>query len=108
VPAHDELILVTRTELVGDARPRKVLDALALATRYLVNHSKESWGLFVRGRPELGDEPNRRAWLDTLSRFALRPAARDRARRGRFAAFLAEQGSIPKALPVDAYAVESR
>ena len=73
MPAYDELILVTRTELVGDARPRKVLDALALATRYLANRSKESWGLFVRGRPELGDEPNRRAWLDTLSRFALRP-----------------------------------
>ena len=106
VPAYDELIFVTRTDLVGDARLRKFLDAVELATQYLINHSKESWGLFVRGRPELDDELNRRAWRDTLPRFALRPAALDRARYRRFAAFLVEQGLIPKALPVDAYAVE--
>ena len=106
VPAYDELILVTRRNLVGDARLRKFLDALELATQYLVNHSQESWGLFVRGRGELDDELNRRAWRDTLPRFALRPAALDRARYRRFAAFLAAQGLIPEALPVDAYAVE--
>ena len=106
VPAYDELILVTRTELVGDARLRKLLDAIELATQYLINHSRESWELFVRGRSELDDELNRRAWRDTLPRFALRPAALDRARYRRFAAFLVEQGLIPKALPVDAYAVE--
>jgi putative hydroxymethylpyrimidine transport system substrate-binding protein len=32
VPAFGELILVRRTELVGVARRRKLLDALALAT----------------------------------------------------------------------------
>ena len=60
-------MLAMRTERVGDARPRELLDALVLATLSLANHSRESWGLIVRGRPELGDEPNRRARWDTLS-----------------------------------------
>jgi putative hydroxymethylpyrimidine transport system substrate-binding protein len=51
-------------------------------------------------------ELNRRAWRDTLPRFALRPAAFDKVRYQRFAAFLKEQGLIKKVLPVSDYAVE--
>ncbi|MFP6690922.1 MAG: ABC transporter ATP-binding protein, partial [Alphaproteobacteria bacterium] len=50
------------------------------------------------------DELNRRAWRDTLPRFALRPAALDRARYARFARFMQEQGLIPQALSVAEYA----
>ncbi|MDP6352227.1 MAG: ABC transporter substrate-binding protein [Alphaproteobacteria bacterium] len=106
VPAYDELILVAHRERTDDQRLRRFLDALELATQYLVNHSEESWVLFVRGRPEVDNELNRRAWRDTLSRFALRPAALDRARYRRFAAFLVERGLIAEALPVADYAVE--
>jgi putative hydroxymethylpyrimidine transport system substrate-binding protein len=60
----------------------------------------------VRGRKELDDELNRRAWRDTLPRFALRPAALDSRRYARFAAFLEEMGLISKARPVADYAVE--
>ena len=73
--------------------------------RYLVNHPDESWQLFIRGRGELDDELNRRAWRDTLARFALRPAALDRARYARFAQFMQEQGLIEKALAVEDYAI---
>jgi putative hydroxymethylpyrimidine transport system substrate-binding protein len=63
--------------------------------------------LFIRGpRKELDDELNRRAWRDTLARFALRPRALDVNRYRRFAAFLADQQLIPKALPVSDYAVQ--
>ncbi len=106
VPAYDELILVAHKERTGDVRLRRFVDALELATQYLVNHSEESWALFIRGRSEVDNELNRRAWRDTLSRFALRPAALDRARYRRFATFLAECGLIPEALPVADYAVE--
>jgi putative hydroxymethylpyrimidine transport system substrate-binding protein len=106
VPAYDELILVTRTDRTGDARLVAFVAALEQGVQYLINHPQESWELFVRGRPEVDDELNRRAWRDTLPRFALRPAALDRGRYERFSRFLAEHGLIPQALPAEAYAIE--
>jgi putative hydroxymethylpyrimidine transport system substrate-binding protein len=108
VPAYDELILVTRTDRTGDARLAAFVAALEQGVQYLINHPQESWELFVRGRPELDDELNRRAWRDTLPRFALRPAALDSRRYARFALFLEEQGLIAEARPVEDYAVELR
>ena len=80
--------------------------AVERGTQYLVNHPQGSWELFVKGRKELENELNRRAWRDTLPRFALRPAALDRARYRRFAAFLQAQGLIDSIPPLDSYAVE--
>ena len=108
VPVYDELILVAQAGRLGDPRLRRFLDALERGTQFLVNHPKESWKLFVKGRPEINDELNRRAWRDTLARFALRPAALDHTRYARFAKFLEHHGMIPKAQPVEAYAVELR
>ena len=104
VPSYDELILVANPERMDRAVLRRFLDALEDGVRYLINHPDESWALFIRGRSELDDELNRRAWRDTLARFALRPAALDRTRYARFARFMYEQGLIPEALPVDDYA----
>ena len=106
VPAYDELILVAHTDRIGDPALRRFVDALESGVRFLINHPDESWELFVRGRGELDDELNRRAWADTLPRFALRPAALDTARYARFAAFLQSQGLIDVARPVGEYAVE--
>jgi putative hydroxymethylpyrimidine transport system substrate-binding protein len=106
VPTYDELILVAHHERLDDPRLRRFLDGLEEGVRFLVNHPEESWKLFVRGRKELDDELNRRAWRDTLPRFALRPAALDSQRYARFALFLEEQGLIAKARPVEDYAVE--
>ena len=106
VPAYDELILVAHDERLGDPALRRFLDALEAGVGFLINHPEESWELFIRGREELDDELNRRAWADTLPRFALRPAALDRARYARFAAFLESQGLIDAARPVGDYAVE--
>ena len=108
VPVYDELILVAEAGRLDDPRLRRFLDALERGTQFLINHPQESWKLFVKGRSELDDELNRRAWRDTLTRFALRPAALDRTRYVRFAKFLEHHGMIPKALAVDAYAVEMR
>ncbi len=104
VPSYDELILVANPERMDRAVLRRFLDALEDGVRYLINHPEESWELFIRGRSELDDELNRRAWRDTLRRFALRPAALDRARYARFARFMQEQGLIPVALSVEDYA----
>ncbi|GAB4179014.1 MAG: ABC transporter substrate-binding protein [Thalassobaculales bacterium] len=106
VPAYDELILVAHRERLADPRLARFLNAVERGTIYLTNHPAESWGLFIKGRPKLDDELNRRAWRDTMARFAKRPGALDRARYTRFAAFLKEAGMIGEPPELARYAVE--
>jgi putative hydroxymethylpyrimidine transport system substrate-binding protein len=106
VPPYDELIYVARDDRLDDPRLGRFLDAVELGTQYVLNHPEESLALFIAAYPELDDELNRRAWWDTLPRLALRPAALDRTRYARFAAFLEKQGLIGDPPPVETYAVE--
>ena len=106
IPAYDELVLVAKNDRLGDARLRAFLDAIEAGTLYLVNHPDAAWKLFIKGHKELDDELNRRAWRDTIPRFALRPAALDEGRYARFAKFLKAQGMIKTTPPVASYAVE--
>ncbi len=106
VPPYDELIVLAHRDRLGDRRIAAFVRALEEGVQYLVNHPDRSWKLFIKGRKQLDDELNRRAWRDTLPRFALRPAALDRARYERFAAFLKAQGLIKTIKPLDSYARE--
>ena len=106
VPVYDELIFVTRADLVGDDRLKRFLRAVEQGAIHLTNHPEQGWELFVRAYPDLDDALNRQAWIDTLPRFAKRPAALDRGRYTRFGAFLAESGLIGEAPAVEAIAVE--
>jgi len=106
IPAYDELILVAKTDRLGDARLSAFLDAVEASTAFLINHPDEAWQLFINNHKELDDELNRRAWRDTLPRFALRPRALDETRYDRFAAFLMDQGMIKASPPLTSYAVE--
>lgn len=106
VPAYDELIVVAKSDTLSDARMAAFLRALERGTTFLINHPEESWAAFLEYRPELDDELNRRAWADTLPRFALRPAALDRSRYEAFAAFLKDQGVTRNSPAIDSYAVE--
>ena len=106
VPPYDELILVANKNNTLDPRLRKFVNAIEYAVQYLINHPKESWNSFIRAHKKLNDELNKRAWRDTLPRFALRPAAFDRTRYKRFAKFLQKEGLIKNALPVGHYAIE--
>ena len=72
----------------------------------LVNHPKESWDVFSSTSKELQDELNKRAWVDTLPRFALRPAALDHGRYVRFEAFLKDAGLIKSINPVSKLAID--
>ena len=100
VPAYDELILVANRARAEDPRLVAFLDGVEAGVQFLVNHPDEAWALFIKGRPQLDDELNRRAWAATLPRFALRPAALDAGRYNRLANFLFERGliSAPPAL----------
>jgi putative hydroxymethylpyrimidine transport system substrate-binding protein len=106
VPAYDELILIAHRDRVDDPMFRKFVDGLEAGVQFLINHPEESWTLFVKGRKDLDDELNRRAWKDTLPRFALRPGALDRVRYERFAEFMKAQGMIKKIPPLDMVAKE--
>lgn len=107
IPSYDELILVASKDSLSDPKLRRFVDALEEGVQFLVNHPDESWKLFVSGeRKELDDELNRRAWRDTLPRFALRPGALDKTRYQRFARFLKEQKIIDEIAPLETWAVE--
>lgn len=103
VPVYDELVLVTHRDLAADDRLPRFLKAVEEATLFLTNHPDAAFELFVKAHPELGDELNRTAWTDTLPRFAKRPAALDKGRYERFAAFMVETGLVESMPPVETY-----
>lgn len=104
VPPYDELIVIARKDKAADPRIGRFLRAVETATMFILNHPDDARALFVKGRPELDDELNRRAWRDTLPRLAHSPGALNPARYTRFAAYLKEMGLIKAALPAKDYA----
>ena len=106
IPPYDELILVTHKDRVGSPEIAAFVDCLEAGVQYLVNHPQECWELFIKRHKHLNDELNRRAWRDTLPRFALRPRALDQKRYQRMAEFLKAQGMIKTVPPLGTYAVE--
>lgn len=106
IPPYDELILVCHRKKVADQHLRAFVDATEEGVQYLINHPEKSWQLFIRGRKDLDNELNRRAWRDTLPRFALRPGALDQARYLKFADFMKQQGLVQTIPPIDRWAVE--
>ncbi|MDR3493766.1 MAG: ABC transporter ATP-binding protein, partial [Ancalomicrobiaceae bacterium] len=83
----------------------RFLDAVEKATLWLSNHPDEAWGIFKASDAKLDDELNKRAFYDTLPRFAHRPAAVDPVRLNRFAEFLKARGLIDSVPPVESYTV---
>lgn len=108
VPPYDELIYLAHRDRLEDPRLPRFLDAVERATLFMLNHPDEAWDDFRRYRAELDDALNKRAWADTLPRFAQAPAALDARRYRRFAEFLKEQALIADAPPVESYAVQLR
>jgi putative hydroxymethylpyrimidine transport system substrate-binding protein len=106
VPVYDELVLIARTDAIGDARLRRFVDVVEAATVWLTNHPDEAWRVFVAAHPDLDNELNRQAWIDTLPRLAKRPGAFDAARYARFADFMVEMGLIEAAEPAERYGLE--
>jgi putative hydroxymethylpyrimidine transport system substrate-binding protein len=104
VPPYDELILTVRNDKVDDPRYARMLAALEEGVQYLINHPDDSWQAFISAYPNLDDELNIRAWADTLPRFALRPAALDKARYARFADYMLKQGLIEESPALETYA----
>ncbi|MFV2033282.1 MAG: ABC transporter substrate-binding protein [Gammaproteobacteria bacterium] len=101
LPAYDELIYVANSKALDAGKIARFLAATEKATQFIVNHPQKSWEIFSSTAKELQNELNRRAWRDTLARFALRPAAFDAGRYRRMEAFLLDAGLIERAYSVD-------
>lgn len=101
VPAYDELIFVANANNYDSAMINAFNKALQQATIYIMNHPQAAWNEFVNYAPDtLDNELNKRAWNDTLTRFALRPAAVDLKRYDDYAQFMFDNKlikSLPKA-----------
>lgn len=106
VPAYDELIYVANPDTMNADMIRRFLHATERATQYIMNHPQKSWEIFAGTSPELQDELNEKAWVDTFPRFATRPAALDHARYKRFEKFLLDTGMIENATPVSGLAMD--
>lgn len=107
VPPSDELIVIANNDSREDERFVRFNNALEEATQYLVNHPETAWQAFIANDSERDTELNRRAWIDTLPRFALRPGAMDNRRYQRMAEFLQSHGLLKNPLPaVSSYAIE--
>lgn len=105
IPLHDGLIFVANRDRAKAKDPalRGFLDAVERGAQYCVNNPDEAWKLFLKGRTQLDNELNRRAWKSTLPRWAHSPAALDRARYKRFAEFLAASKLIAKEPDLDSF-----
>lgn len=106
VPPYDELIFIVNNQNINKKVLIKFLNSIEKATQYIINHPDESWEIFANYSKELNNELNRRAWFDTIPRFALRPAALDKGRYNRFEEFLYVEGLIKKKLSYDKMAIE--
>ena len=106
VPPYDELIYVANPERMDADKVKRFLAATEKATQFIVNNPQKSWEIFSATSTELQDELNTRAWVDTLPRFALRPAGFDAGRYSAFEAFLLEQGLISSTNPVEKLTID--
>lgn len=106
LPPYDELIYVANPETMDAELVGRFLAATEKATQYIINHPDESWQIFSSTAAELADELNRLAWFDTISRFALRPAALDAGRYIRFEEFLFDAGLVPSINDSDLIAID--
>jgi len=109
VPPYDELIYLASRDKLDDDRLPRFLAAVEKATLWLTNHPEEALEVFLKAHPDLDDELNRRAFADTLPRFAKSPSGLDAARYRRFADFMKEQGLVKNELPeLSVYATSLR
>ncbi|CAK0745200.1 putative thiamine biosynthesis protein HI_0357 [Azospirillaceae bacterium] len=105
VPPYDELIVVAHRDRLNDPRLPRFVAALERAVLTLLNDPERAWGDFITYQKDLDTELNRRAWADTLHRFAHNPGVLDPVRYTRFSDFLRTNGMISEMPPLSRYAV---
>ena len=100
VPVYDELIYITHRDRAEDEAIATFLEVTERGAIWMTNHPDEALDVFLTAHPDLDNDLNRRAFADTLPRFAKRVRALDQARYEGFASFVEDSGLVEGALPV--------
>ncbi|WP_041793793.1 ABC transporter substrate-binding protein [Pararhodospirillum photometricum] len=103
VPSYDELIFLANATRHDDPKLQAFLEGVERGVMAILNHPEDTWEVFRRAAPDLDDALNRRAWADTVRRFAAAPAALAPSRYQRFAEYLKGEGLIDTVPPVERY-----
>ncbi|MFV0576437.1 MAG: ABC transporter substrate-binding protein [Vibrio sp.] len=104
VPSYEELIFVANQNTQKAKQIQEFNQAMTKATQFIVNHPDQAWKSFVSYNPKtLDTELNKKAWQDTLTRFALRPSAPDVDGYKAFADFMYQNKVIKNAVDTTPY-----
>ncbi len=106
IPPYDELIYIANSKNMNKDKIRRFLAATEKAAQFIINEPDKSWKIFAATSIELQDQLNAKAWIDTLPRFALSPAALDYGRYLNFGKFLQQTGIIKTSQPVANLAID--
>ena len=104
VPTYEELIYIANQKNKNNPLFDKFFSAIQKATLTIINDPISTWKDFSSYRKGLDDELNKRAYKDTISRFALRPQAHDLKTYINFSKFLEKKGIIKKITKVETFA----
>ena len=104
VPTYEELIYIANQKNKKNPLFDKFFSAIQKATLTIINDPVSTWKDFSSYRKGLDDELNKRAYKDTISRFALRPQAHDLKTYINFSKFLEKKGIIKKITKVETFA----
>ena len=104
VPTYEELIYIANQKNKNNPLFDKFFSAIQKATLTIINDPVSTWKDFSSYRKGLDDELNKRAYKDTISRFALRPQAHDLKTYINFSKFLEKKGIIKKITKVETFA----
>ncbi len=104
VPTYEELIYIANKKNKNNPLFDKFFSAIQKATLTIINDPVSTWKDFSSFRKGLNDELNKRAYKDTISRFALRPQAYDLKTYSNFSNFLKRKGIIKKITKVETFA----
>ena len=104
VPTYEELIYIANQKNKNNPLFDKFFSAIQKATLTIINDPVSTWKDFSSYRKGLDDELNKRAFKDTISRFALRPQAHDLKTYINFSKFLEKKGIIKKITKVETFA----
>ena len=104
VPTYEELIYIANQKNKNNPLFDKFFNAIQKATLTIINDPASTWKDFSSFRKGLDDELNKRAYKDTISRFALRPQAHDLKTYKNFSKFLKNKGIIKQDINVESFA----
>lgn len=106
VPPYEELIYITKADRVDEPAMARFMEAVAAASEWQDANPAAAEDMFFKARPDIDDELNRNAFVDTLPKFAIDPIPLDTEQYESFAAFMMGAGLVKEMPPLNSYAVE--